>query len=168
MNDKLIIAKILKPQGIGGQIKVLPLTDRPEDLLQVKKVEIGGKEYQVLAWRITVNGVFFNLRGIADRNGAEGLRGKDILCQRTDFAIEEDRYFISDLIDMTVLLSNGKIVGKVVDIRTAHTDVYTVKNDNGKDILFPSVKGLIVNVDMDNSQITLDETRFNEVAVYED
>ena len=48
MKDFLTIATIVKPQGIRGEVKVLALTDSPEDLQAFTRVYVGGKPCKIL------------------------------------------------------------------------------------------------------------------------
>ena len=51
MKDFLTIATIVKPQGIRGEVKVLALTDSPEDLQAFTRVYVGGKPCKILKVR---------------------------------------------------------------------------------------------------------------------
>ena len=56
----LIVGKIVKPQGIRGELKVLPYTDGAEDFQKFKRVFIDGAEYKILGVR-TGDGMAFQL-----------------------------------------------------------------------------------------------------------
>ena len=47
--QRLVIAEVLKPQGIRGEIKVKTFTDYPEDVKEFGVVYIDGKEYKILS-----------------------------------------------------------------------------------------------------------------------
>ena len=79
MQKYLTVATILKPQGIRGEVKVMPFTDSAEDLKSFSKVIIDGTEYKVLACRAAGGYAYLTLRGVPDRNAAELLRGRDVL-----------------------------------------------------------------------------------------
>ena len=97
MQEKLTVASILKPQGILGEIKVKALTDSSEDLKGFKKIFIDGVEYSVLSVRAQGDFAYLGLKGIADRNAAELLRGKDIEVFRAEIgrASCRERVFIT-------------------------------------------------------------------------
>ena len=75
LNYTLTVATVLKPQGIRGEVKVRALTDSAEDLAAFKKLIIDGAEYSVLSVRAQGEFAYLMLKGIADRNAAELLRG---------------------------------------------------------------------------------------------
>ena len=74
----LTVGKIAKPQGVGGELKISPLTDDVNRFKNLKTVYLDGKSYNVSKARISPNGVFLTLEGVNDRNTAELLRNKDI------------------------------------------------------------------------------------------
>ena len=168
MNDKLTIGIIIKPQGIKGELKVKAMTDSPEELTNYKEVYVGGVKQKVLNIKVVGSEVYYVLRGIADRNAAELLRGQSIEIERSDaLPLENGRYYIVDVLGCLVVTDTGKEIGIVKDITNISSDIYTVKGANGQ-IMFPLVKDLLINMDLKNKKITVSEKRLNEVAVYED
>lgn len=166
--NKIIVGKIVKPQGIKGELKVLPLADSPNIFNELNNVYVDGVEYKILSARIS-DSVYLVLKGIADRNQAELFRNKMIEANKSDIPLPKDRFFVEDILGCEVSLNNGALLGSVQDITTrGSTDVYTVLCSNGKNVMFPSVKNLIETVDIANKKIILFTERFKEVALYED
>ena len=167
MTDFLTIATIVKPQGIRGEVKVLAMTDFPEDLKAFDKVYIGGNCYKMLKVRPQGgNCAFVTLSGIADRNAAELLRGKEITVLREDApALPEDTFYIADVIGCTVVDDEGKIYGEVESITPARTDIYEVRKPDGKILTFPAVEGLITDIDVVARKVTVSAARIKEVAL---
>ena len=165
MENMLTIGTILKPQGIRGEVKIKPYTDYAEDFNGIKRIFLDGEEMKVLSVRIGAGAVFMGLKGVPDRNAAELLRGKDVLIPREEAPDPgEGRYYIADLLGSEVIGDTGEILGVLKDIRQAATDIYTLEKE-GKEIMFPAVKGVITDLDLENKKITVDKRRFNEVAV---
>lgn len=165
MTDTLTVGVVLKPQGIRGELKVKPYTDAAEDFTAFQRVFLDGTEYKVLSVRTGGGAVFLGLRGVADRNAAELLRGKEVVIPRSEAPEpEEGRYYVADLLGCDIVTEGGKVLGKLKDVRQASTDVYTLF-DGARDILFPVADGVVVAVDVENGTITVNEKRFYEVAV---
>lgn len=167
MKDFLLIARIVKPQGIRGEVKALTMTDSPEDLKAFDRVYIGGNCYKMLKVRPqSGNCAFITLSGIADRNAAEPLRGLDVEVAREDApALPDDTYYIADMIGCKVVDEGGAEIGEVVEIIPAHTDVYELKTPDGKRLTFPAAEGLIKDVDIRAGKITVNGNRLAEVAL---
>ena len=165
MEKELTIGEVLKPQGIRGEIKVKPFTDSPEDFRKISRVFLGGTEYKILSVRSDGSAVYLGLRGIADRNAAELLRGKEVIIPRDEAPeLPEGRYYIADLLGSEIITESGKVLGTLTNIRSAATDVYTLTQGE-KEILFPAVDDLIISIDTESQKITVSEKRFLEVAV---
>lgn len=164
-DDRLTVAVILKPQGIRGEIKVKALTDSAENLKAIKKLIIDGREYPVLSVRAQGEFAYINLSGIADRNAAELLRGKEAEVDRKDApSLPEGRYYIADLLDCEVYNERGTFLGKVTSVTPAKTDIYTLSKD-GKEISFAAADGVITDIDTAAKKITVNGKRFGEVSI---
>ena len=167
MKDFLTVAKILKPQGIRGEIKVMTFTDTPADLQGFERVYIGGNSYKMLKVR-PQNGdcAFITLSGIADRNAAELLRGYDVEVARCDApALPEGTYYIADVIGCKVFTEDGEELGVVTKITPARTDIYEYEKPDGKAVVFAAVDGVILSTDVEAKTLTVDKARLAEVAI---
>ena len=165
--SRLVIAEVLKPQGIRGEIKVKTFTDTPENVKAFKTVYIDGNPYKILSFRVGSDGAaYLGLRGIPDRNAAELLRGKTIEGERDDGPVlDEGQYYIVDILGLLCETEEGETLGTVTDISNFSSDIYTIEKA-GKKILFPAVKGVIKRVDLENKKLIVDKTIFDEIAVY--
>jgi 16S rRNA processing protein RimM len=165
--ERLVIAEILKPQGIRGELKVKTFTDFPEDVKEFGVVYIDGVEYKILSFRVGTDGfAYMGLRGVPDRNAAELLRGKKIEGDRDDAPeLEEGQYCIVDIIGLSCESEEGEFLGTVKDIANLSSDIYTIEKA-GKSILFPAVKGVVKKVDLENKKPIVDKKIFDEIAVY--
>ena len=91
MTDKLNVGEILKPQGIRGELKVKPFTDDAEMFRDFERIFVEETPYKVLSVRTGGDMVFLGLKGVADRNAAELLRGKQLYIPREDAPVPEER-----------------------------------------------------------------------------
>lgn len=164
---KLIIAEVLKPQGIRGELKIKTFTDYPEDVKAFKTLYIDDVAYKILSYRVGTDGfAYVGLRGIPDRNAAELFRGKKIEGDRDDApALEEGQYYIVDIINLSCETEDGEFLGIVKDVSNLSSDIYTIEKA-GKSILFPAVKGVVKKVDLTNKKLIVDKKIFDEIAVY--
>ena len=86
---------------------------------------------------------------------AEKYKGCYIKIKRENARkLPKDTYFIADLIGIDVYDENGNLLGKVDDIfNNKSHDVYVIKDDLGKQILLPSTKEVIKDVDVEKGKI---------------
>ena len=164
---RIEIGKVLKAQGIKGEIKLACYVDDAAMLKAVKKLYIGSQTYTVSHFRADGAFCYVFLDGVADRNSAEALRNWTVYADKENVTLQADRYFIDDLVGCVVCLDDGKTVGKVKEIlQNGAADVFVC--DGEKEVLFPFLKDLILSVNIEQKQIVLDSKRFGEVAVYEE
>lgn len=161
MKEYLEVGKIVNTSGLKGLLKVSPLTDditRFEDLetiyIQKAKELI---EFKIQDVKYNKNMVLLKLEGIDDITEAEKYKNCYIKINREDAVeLEEDSYFIVDIIGSEVFTEEGEDLGKVVDVlQTGSNDVYTVKTLDGKEILLPAIEDVIKNVNIENKKIVI-------------
>lgn len=161
MENYFVIGNIVNTQGIKGEVRVMPTVDDVSrfELLEHIFIDRKGniKEYEIENVRFHKQFVLLKLKGVDDMTTAETLKGTVIKITE-DMAIpcEEDEYYIRDLYDMEVVTVEGEKLGIITDvIFTGANDVYTVKNEEGKEILIPAIKECIIKVDVENNAMTV-------------
>ena len=100
------------------------------------------------------------LKGIDDIDIAENLKTQSLIIPREDAKeLEENEFFIADLIGCNVYENNEKI-GELVDIFTAGaSDVYVIKRAGKNDLLLPALESIIKNIDVKNKKIDVEVPR---------
>lgn len=153
------IGQIVNTFGIKGWVKVNPFTDDPErfqelnNVLVVKNKELINMQIEEVKFHKNV--ILVKFKGIEDINMAEKYKGCYIKIKREDARkLPKDTYFIADLIGMKVYDDEGNLLGTLEDIYNNKIhDIYVVKNDLGKQILLPSTKEVIKEIDMERDRI---------------
>lgn len=167
--NKIVIGKVIKPQGIKGEIKVDMETTDKNLISGINEIYIDNISYKVISVKNLVNGVFFKLNGVDNRNTAELLRGKVVSLDREKLPkLEEGRYLVVDIIGCDVNVDNI-VVGKIKDIlQYGAADVYVVRGENKQgDFMFPCLKKVLKKVDVEKKIIYLDKEILEQIAVYE-
>lgn len=150
--DRIKVGKITGAFGIRGELKVYPYTDRPERFEELGKIFANGQEYKITNVRYQKNLVLLRLEGVADRNAAEKLKGTELTINRENLReLEEDEFFIFDLIGLEAVDENGGHIGRVHDvIQNTAQDLYEIETDDGKMHLIPAVYEFIPEIDPDS------------------
>ena len=155
------IGQIVNTFGIKGFVKVNPFTDDMERFAELKSVLVVKNkeliEMQIEEIKYQKNVVLIKFKGIEDINMAEKYKGCYLKIKRENARkLPKDTYFIADLIGMQVYDEQGNLLGKVNDIYNNKVhDIYVIKDDLGKQILLPSTKEVIKQIDMDNDRIVV-------------
>ena len=94
--------------------------------------------------------VLFELDGINDINVAELLKGTVIYADRNDIDIDEDDFFIADIIGLPVIdIESGENIGKLSDVlNLGASDLYEINTKNGKKLI-PAVPEFIKEIDLE-------------------
>ena len=161
----LIIGKIVKAQGIKGEVKIIPITDDVLRFNKLKKATVKGQEMTVESSRVQNDCSYVKFKGVDTRNDAELLQNEYVSVAREDAVkLPENTWFIVDILGSKVFVDDNYL-GTLTDVmQNAAVDVYVV-SDGKNETMFPALKDLIKNVDIDKKTITLDGKRFKEVAV---
>lgn len=159
MEDFLQVGVITATHGIRGEVKVFPTTDDPERFLDLETVYLDtGREKKLL----TISSVKFfkqfvilKFKEFDNINDVEPFRKKSLLVTRDQAVpLEEDEYFIADLIGLRVITDEDKGLGELTDVlETGANDVYQVTDENGKEILLPAIKDCILSVDLEKGEM---------------
>ena len=155
------IGQIVNTFGIKGFVKINPFTDDLERFEELKSVFVVKNkeliEIQIEEVKYHKHLVLVKFKGIEDINMAEKYKGCYIKIKRENARkLPKDTYFIADLIGMQVYDEQGNLLGKVNDIYNNKVhDIYVIKDDLGKQILLPSTKEVIKQIDMDNDRIVV-------------
>lgn len=155
--EYLEAGKIVTTHGIRGEVKIMPYTDTPELLCEFDRLFIGRDKSEVYIERIrpAKNMVIAKIEGIDTPEAAEKYRNKVLYMHRDDLELDEDTYFIQDLIGMEVRdADSGEVYGKLADVmQTGANDVYVIKGD--REYLVPAIPDVIVSTDIDSDVMTI-------------
>ena len=158
MDKEIVIGKIVAPHGVRGDIRIMPLTDRPEQFLNLSYLLLeGGRQLTVKAARFHKRMVLVSTKEITTMNDAELLRDKKILIRAEDLPpLEEGRFYVADLIGLPVFDEEGKQLGTFKDsITTGSNDVYIVAVPGGKDLLIPALKIYVREINLQEKRIVV-------------
>ena len=146
MNDKFLpTGQIVNTHGLRGDVKVMPWSDDPDDLLDLSRVFIDGVEYKVSRSSRQKNMVLMKLKGVDTIEDAMKLRNKEIALCRDDIELEEGVMFIADMIGLPVV-ADGVEIGKLIDvIIMPGNDVYVVKGEH--EYMIPAVQEYVEPLD---------------------
>lgn len=160
MEQMLRVGVIASTHGVHGEVKVFPTTDSQERFLQLKDVILITKRGQI---PLEVTGVKFfkqfailKFKGYDNINDIEMYKGCDLMVTRENAVpLEENEYYIADLIGMEVVTDDGKKLGVLDDVlQTGANDVYVVKAKDGKEILLPVIDECILDVSLEENRVT--------------
>lgn len=161
-----ITGTILKPKGLKGEVKVMPVTDFPEKFLTRKSYWVGGSPEEAV--RLEVRGAklaggfaWLFLEGIDSREKAEALAGRKLFIEESEAeGRSDDRAWLHELEGMKVLGADRREVGVLTDVLSmpAH-EVYEILAD-GRKVLVPAIEEFVEEISLEGRYIHV--PRFGE------
>lgn len=151
-NELLECGKIVNTHGIRGEVKIIPWADDAEFICELPTLYIDGKPVAVRNARVHKGNAIVLLEGVDDMNTAMLLKNKVVCLHRDDVELEEDAFFLADVIGLDVIDENGVKLGVLQDILSPSLqDVYVVKGD--REIMIPVVPEFILETNVEEGYI---------------
>ena len=155
MEDLLKVGVITTTHGVRGEVKVYPTTD-PERFPELDYVLLDtGREKRKLEIekvRFFKNLVILKFKGIDNINDIEKYKGKSLFVTRENAVeLEEDEYYIGDLIGMEVYTDDSEErFGVLKDVmETGANEVYIITSENHGEVLLPAIHECILDIDVE-------------------
>lgn len=163
--SKIQIAKILRPHGVKGAVKVsVNLPDIPFSIF--KDVYLGKNQTPSKITKIMPLNGFYSvmLNTIKSCDEAQTYRNQPIYVEREDYSVFDDMVLTSDYIGVEVKTKDGKYIGIVVDVDNyGAADILSI-NCGGTTYMVPLIEDTL-QFDKSNNVFIIDEQRFLEIRV---
>lgn len=159
MDKQIVIGKIVAPHGVRGDIRILPLTDKPEQFLDLDYLLLhDGRKLTVKAARFHKNMVLCSLKECTNMDQAELLRNQEVMINAEDLPeLEEGEFYVADLIGLPVYSEAGELLGKFKEcISTGNNDVYVIAKPGQKDILLPALKQYVKEINVTEGRLVVE------------
>jgi 16S rRNA processing protein RimM len=159
---QLVVGRIAKAHGIGGEVAVEVRTDSPEDRfapdtpLETDPPERGPLTIVLTRWH--AGRLLVAFAGVADSTAAEALRGTLLVVDSaTSPPTGEDEYWDHDLDGLDVVTVDGEALGVVTEVlHPPGSDVLAVRRGDGSELLVPFVRAIVPTVDLAARRVVVD------------
>lgn len=162
----LVVGRVVKAHGVTGEVAVDVRTDDPEGRFAPGVVlrgrpPRGGTERDFVVESVRAHGgrLLVRLQGVADRDGADALRGTLFLIDAAALPpIEDpDEFYDHQLEGLAVTTVDGAEVGTVAEVlHTAAGELLSVKRADGAEVLVPFVSAIVVSVSLSEGAVVID------------
>ena len=163
------LGRVVGAHGLRGELRVRAEGDDARSLLQLPTVrlardeegtgEAGSQEFAIESARMGRAGECrLQLRGIEDRDTAEGWRGAGVFGRAEDLPeLSSGEFYAYELVGCRVTRSDGSPIGRVREIwETGANDVLVIEDASGRDQLVPAVEPLLREIDVAGRHIVVD------------
>lgn len=155
MEDLLKVGVITTTHGVRGEVKVYPTTDADRFLdLEYVLLDTGREKRKLEIQNVKYfkNLVILKFKGIDNINDIEKYKGKSLFVTRENAVeLEEDEYYIGDLIGMEVYTDDSEErFGVLKDVmETGANEVYIITSENHGEVLLPAIHECILDIDVE-------------------
>ncbi len=156
----LVVARIGRAHGLGGEVSVELRTDIPEQRFVVGAVLAtdppGVGPLTIAATRSDAGRWFLRFAEVTDRTAAEDLRGV-LLTVEGDASDEDDAWYPHELIGLRAERPTGEVIGTVSGLEhpPAH-DLLLVREPGGTTARIPFVAAMVPVVDVAGGRVVVD------------
>lgn len=159
MKQFLEIAKITATHGIRGEVRCQYYCDTAEVLCDFDELyfDRGAKKVTISSAYPHKNIVIMKIDGVDSIEQAQPLIGKMLYLDRDDAQLDEDLFFIQDIIGLTVKdADTGEIYGKITDVyQNGAADVFSIKKDDGRELMFPNISEVVLKTDIEGGEMII-------------
>jgi len=162
LKSRVCLCIVGAPHGVRGAVRVKTFTDEPEAVASYGALEDeSGQRHFTLRVVGSAKGdgmVIAQLSGVADRDGAEALRGLRLYLPRSALpATGEDEFYHADLVGLAAALGDGTPLGRVIAVHDFGAgDVLEIARDAGAAVLVPFTRAAVPVVDLAGGRIVVD------------
>jgi 16S rRNA processing protein RimM len=159
---QLVIGRIAKAHGIGGEVSVDVRTDDPDHrfavgrALDTEPAQQGPLTVEATRWhsgRLLVRFV-----GVNDRSAAEALRSTLLVVDSSTSAApdDDDEFWDHDLLGLDAVLADGTLLGQITDVlHPPGSDLLVVGRSGGAELLVPFVSEIVPSVDLESRRVVI-------------
>ncbi len=159
MKQYLEIAKITATHGVRGEVRCQYYCDTADVLCGFDELyfDKGAKKVSVSNAYPHKNVVILKLDGVNSIEQAQPLIGKMLYIDRGDAELDEDLFFIQDIIGLTVKdADTGEVYGTITDVyQNGAADVFSIKKENGRELMFPNISEVVLKTDIKGGEMTI-------------
>lgn len=159
--DRLLVAKISKPQGIKGELKCQLLTDVLAVFNgEVLDFDVSGRTMHAEKVSVRQGALYIKFQGVDTRNDAELFRNKDIFLSKDIIQkFLDNEVLVDDLIGAVLYDEKGDLVGQIVDYENyGASDILTIL-ENGHQYQVPFILSIF---NIGENSITVNRKAYNE------
>jgi len=169
--DNLVVGKVVKPHGVKGSLKVIPVIDDGINFSDLNGVFVDFNDdfYEFEDVFAVSDMVGLKLKDVNTIDDANKFVGKFLYVKKEvmDKLIDNNSFYIEELKGSKVYLGN-EFIGLLDEIDNfGSADVFYIKSQKYKNLSLPHVQGLVDLFNESNKELYLNKDKFLEVAVYD-
>lgn len=155
-DKRVLLGTIVKVHGLRGDVKVAPLTWRPERFEHLQSIWVASDDeapvlHTLKRVRVERGMVYLRFAELPRRDLVEPLVGRELFIDEKDREpLPEGYYYLDDLVGCRVHCSQYGNLGEVVEVMESRgNDVWIVRGPYGE-VLVPAIQQVVQSVDIES------------------
>jgi 16S rRNA processing protein RimM len=162
--DLVAIGQVLRAHGVDGELRIRPLTDRPEERFGAlercvvwEPATDDRRPLEVAGCRFDRDTVLLRLHGIHTVELATSLVGRLLAVDAQEvFPPPPGHFYPWQLAGARVMTPDGRIVGRFLDVEPGAAQDRWVIGDGTREWLVPAVPEIVLDVDVGAGKVVID------------
>lgn len=157
--NRIVIGKAGAPQGIHGDIRVIPLTDFPERFEELDYVYADDERLDIISVKYHKQFVLLRFKQYDVRETVAALTGKLLMIDKKDaMPLDEGEYYTFDIIGLEVFDLENNSLGHITEVlKTGSNDVYVAsKKGEAKQLMIPALKAVVKEINIAEGKMVVD------------
>ncbi|HUB97720.1 MAG TPA: ribosome maturation factor RimM [Stellaceae bacterium] len=156
--QRVCLGVVTAPHGVKGMVRVKSFTAEPEALARYGPIENEAGERVALTVTGAAKGVLLAaIDGVADRDGAERIKGMRLYLPRAALPpTEEEEFYHADLLGLAASLEDGTDLGRIAAIHDFGAGAtLEIARAEGASILVPFTRAAVPVIDIDRGRVVV-------------
>jgi 16S rRNA processing protein RimM len=163
-SDLVAIGEVLRTHGVAGELRIRPLTDRPEERFgALERCFVWEPSTddrwpcQVASCRLDRNTVLMRVAGVDTADSAAGLVGRLLAVEaREAFPPPPGHFYPWQLAGARVETRDGREVGRFLGVESGAAQDLWVIGAGARNWLVPAVPEIVLDVDVAAGRVVID------------
>jgi len=160
LENPVLMAQIGAPHGVKGEVRVKPFGYDPLSLDQYGSLYSNdGRKFKIMRMRAAKNVLVVKFKGVNFRDEAQALNGTELYIDRSALTddMEDDEFYVTDLIGCAALGPDGTELGRVKDVPNfgAGDLIEITVKGSSETLLLEFSKKNVPEIDLDKKTITI-------------
>ena len=148
------VGRLGRTRGVDGWLWITPDTDFPDRFSELASILVSEhdtwQEFRIESAKVIGGRPVIKFVGVDTREDAARLTNRTLAIAKDQLVqLPPDTHYVFDVVGCEVHdAESDRRLGKIVDVvRYPANDVYLIRTDYGKDVLFPAVNNFVRNID---------------------
>jgi len=152
------VARVLRPHGVRGELKVRLETDFPERFALLKRVYLGPDylPFELESFRNLPGYGLLKLKGLDDRTSAQALSGMDVQIPISEaMPLPAGEYYEHEIVGLAVWSEDGQQLGVIEEVLFTGSNAVFICVGAGGEVLVPNLPEVVIKVDLEGGRMTV-------------